>query len=331
MSEVHPEAGTTRTPYGSVHGLGKRVSRLVQGTVMISSADEQASFRLLDEIYALGCTTFDTAHVYGGGDNERTVGRWVRTRGLQDEVVIIGKGAHHNEDRRRVTPFDITADLHDSLARFGFSEIDLYILHRDDPLVPVEPIIDVLNEHRRAGKIRAFGASNWTHSRIDAANRYAAAAGLEPFAVSSPNFSLAEQVREPWPGCVSISGPGGAAARAWYAEAQLPLFTWSSLAGGFFSGRFRRDNLESFTTYLDRLCVSSYGYAANFGRLERAEALAREKSVSLPQLALAYVMRQPLDIYALIGCNTAAEFRANLDAVRLELTPKERAWLEGPE
>ncbi len=75
--------------------------------------------------------------------------------------------------------------------------------------------------------------------------------------------------------------------------------------------------------------MASYGYEANFGRLERAEQLAQEKSVSLPQLALAYVLSQPLDIYALVGCNTAAEFRANLDAASLVLTPEERAWLEG--
>ncbi len=323
MLEMQPEM-----TYGRIKGLDKPVSRLVQGTVMVGSADERGSFRLLDEIFALGGTAFDTAHVYGGGDNERTVGRWVRTRGLRDSVVIIAKGAHHNEDRKRVTPFDITADLHDSLARFGFDHIDLYILHRDDPDVPVEPIIEVLNEHQRAGKIRAFGASNWSHTRVDAANRYATEAGLEPFAVSSPNFSLAEQVREPWPGCMTISGPSGAAARAWYAEQKLPLFTWSSLAGGFFSGRFRRDNLETFTSYLDRLCVSSYCYEENFRRLEHTEELAREKGVSLPQLALAYVMSQPLDIYALVGCSSGAEFRANLDACALELTAEERAWLE---
>lgn len=229
-------------PYGRLTGLDKPVSRLVQGTVMISSADERASFRLLDEVFELGCTTFDTAHVYGGGDSERTVGRWVRSRGLRDRVVILGKGAHHSThpsgDRQRVTPADISADLLESLERFGFSEIDLYVLHRDDPAVPVGPIIEVLNERRRAGFIRAFGASNWTHTRVAEANRYAAEHGLEPFRLSSPNFSLAEQLRPPWPGCVSISGPSGAGARAWYAEQGLPLFIWSSLAGGFFSGRF---------------------------------------------------------------------------------------------
>lgn len=318
----------TEMLYGTLPGLDKPVSRLVQGTVMVSSAEERASFQLLDEVFALGCTTFDTAHVYGNGDNERTVGRWVRERGLRDQVVIVAKGAHHNQDRKRVTPFDISADLHDSLARFGFTEIDLYILHRDDPETPAGPIIEVLNEHQQSGKLRAFGASNWTQARLEEANRYAAEHDLTPFAVSSPNFSLAEQVQEPWPGCVSIGGPSGAAARKWYKGQHMPLLTWSSLAGGFFSGRFRRDNLEGFTSYLDKLCVSSYCYEDNFKRLDRAEQLAYDKGVSLPQLALAYVTSHPLDIYALIGCSNGAEFAANLEALNLKLSEQERTWLE---
>lgn len=314
--------------YGSIAGIDKPVARLIQGTVMVSSKDVEGSFALLDAVLAQGGTTFDTAHVYGQGDNERTVGRWVRERGVRDQVVIVGKGAHHNQDRRRVTPFDITADLHDSLARFQFDHIDLYLLHRDDPGVQVGPIIETLNEHQRAGKIRAFGASNWTHARIQAANQYAADHGLTGFAASSPQLSLVEQVQEPWPGCVSIGGPRGAEARAWYAASGLPLLTWSSLAGGFLSGRVRRDNLDSFDTYLDRLAVTSYATEDNLQRLERATAMAEAKGVSLPQLALAYVLHQPLNVFALTGANTADEFAVNAAALGIELTPGEMRWLE---
>jgi aryl-alcohol dehydrogenase-like predicted oxidoreductase len=144
--------------YGEVNGVGKPISRLVQGTVMIGSENAERSFELLDEVGELGCTAFDTAHQYGAGDSERTFGRWMEDRGLRDEVVVIGKGAHHNQDRPRVTPFDITADLFDSLARLRTEYIDLYLLHRDDPSVPVGPIIETLNEHLDAGRIRAFGA-----------------------------------------------------------------------------------------------------------------------------------------------------------------------------
>ena len=314
--------------YGTVPGISNPISRLVQGTVMVNSAEWDYSAALLDAVFELGCTTFDTGHVYRNGDNERTVGRWLRERGLRERVVLIGKGAHHSVDRKRVTPFDITADLFDSLARFGTSYIDLYLLHRDDPSVPVGPIVETLNEHHAAGRIHAFGGSNWAHTRVAEANEYASAHNLVPFVASSPNFSLAEQVRAPWAGCISISGPGGEEARQWYADQGMALFTWSSLAGGFFSGRFRRDNLDQFASGLDKTCVDAYGYEQNFRRLDRVEELAREKRLSVPQVALAYVLNQPLNIFALVGCNTVEEFRANAEAASVRLTPEEMAWLD---
>lgn len=314
--------------HGNVTGLRKPVARVVQGTAMIGADEEERAFALLDEVLEAGGTAFDTAHHYGNGDAERVFGRWVRERGVRDEVVVIGKGAHHNQDRNRVTPFDITADLHDSLARFGFDHIDLYLLHRDDPPVPVGPIIETLNEHADAGRIRAFGASNWSVGRIREANAYAHERGLRPFVASSPNLSLAVQAKEPWPGCVSVSGEAGEADRRWYAEDKMPLFTWSSLAGGFFSGRFSRENLGSFDGYFDRLCVETYCHEENFRRLDRARALAEERGLSVPQVALAYVLNQPVEVFALVGCNSGEEFRANVEAAGVELTPEELVWLE---
>lgn len=314
--------------YGTLPGINKPISRLVQGTVMVNSKEQDAGFKLLDDIFALGCITFDTAHVYGNGDNERTVGKWVRERGLRDQVVIIGKGAHHDQQRQRVTPDDITSDIHESLERFQFEYIDLYLLHRDDPSVPAGPIIETLNEHYRAGRIRAFGGSNWSHTRIQEANAYAEAHRLQGFMVSSPNFSLAEQVKEPWDNCISISGPQNVEARQWYREQRMPLFTWSSLAGGFFSGRFTRDNLNTFTDYFGKLCVNCYCYEANFQRLDRVNQLAAEIGLTIPQVALAYVMSQPLDIYALVGCQNAAEFKANIDACEHKLPAPTLNWLD---
>lgn len=314
--------------YGEVTGVGKPIARLVQGTVMLSSKQLDESFALLDAVYEQGGTTFDTAHGYGGGDCERTLGRWVRSRGLRDQVVIIGKGAHHNQDRERVTPFDITADLHDSLARQQTDYIDLYLLHRDDPSKPVGPIVEVLNEHKRAGKINAFGGSNWSVARIQEANAYAAEHGLEGFVASSPNFSLAVQAQAPWPNCVSISGPNAATEREWYHETQMPLFPWSSLAGGFFSGRFHRDNLDSFESGLDKLAVTTYCTEENFQRLDRVQTLAEEKGMTIPQIATAYVLSVPLNIFALVGCRTGDEYRANVAAAALRLSPAEIAWLE---
>jgi aryl-alcohol dehydrogenase-like predicted oxidoreductase len=242
--------------------------------------------------------------------------------------VIITKGAHHNQDRRRVTPFDITSDLHDSLARLGVAKVDLYLLHRDDPSVPVGPIVEILNEHRAAGLIDAFGGSNWTHDRIAEANAYAEAQGLVPFVASSPQFSLAEMIRPPWEGCVSISGPNQAAARRYYERTGVALFTWSSLAGGFLSGRYRRDNLDQLTERQDELVKNSYVSDANFGRLERAEALAQAKGLTVPQIALAYSQNHPLELFSLVGCRTPAEYAQNSVALETPLTPAEIAWLE---
>lgn len=314
--------------YGHIPGIDKPISRLVQGTLGINPQNLDEGYALLDEIVAEGCNTFDTAHVYHRGDNERIVGRWIRERGIRDRIVLIAKGAHHNEDRSRVTPFDIEADLHDAFARFGFDYIDIFLLHRDDPRVEVGPIVEILNEYQAAGHIGIFGGSNWSHQRLEAANEYAYAHNLKPFALSSPHFSLAEQSKPPWPGCVSIAGEAGRAARDWYAAHDLALFTWSSLAGGFFSGRFTRDNGDSFSEPLDRVVVDAYYTDANFERLARAESLANERGVTLAQVALAYVMSQPLNIYALVGCRSTQEFRDNAAALALKLTPAELAWLD---
>jgi aryl-alcohol dehydrogenase-like predicted oxidoreductase len=314
--------------YGHLPGIDKPISRLVQGTMPLDPGDPEESLALLDEVYELGCNTFDTAHVYGGGDRERLLGRWIKERGLREEIVVLTKGAHPNADRDRVTPFDITSDLHDSLARLNLETIDLYLLHRDDPAVEVGPIVEVLNKHQEAGLIAAFGGSNWSHERLQAANAYAETHGLTPFVASSPQFSLAEMVQPPWEGCISVGGPEGEAARAWYQETGMALFTWSSLAGGFFSGRFARDNLDSFESTSDVLCVGSYCYEWNFQRLDRTLALAQKRGLTVPQVALAYVLSHSLNVFALVGCRNRAEFEENLVALETGLSASEIAWLD---
>jgi aryl-alcohol dehydrogenase-like predicted oxidoreductase len=314
--------------YGKVAGVDKPVSRLVQGSVMINSKELDKSFALLDAVFELGCNTFDTAHGYGGGDSERTLGRWINARHLREKVVILDKGAHHNQDRRRVTTFDITSDLHDSLARLNTDYIDLYVLHRDDPNVPVGPIVEVLNEHLQGGRIHAFGGSNWTHQRLREANEYADAHGLVGMALSSPNFSLPEWIEEPWAECVSIGGAKGEGARKWYAQTQMPLFTWSSLGGGFCSGRFTRHNLDCFTEYLEKLCVKCYCSEENFKRLDRAAELGREKSLSASQIALGYVRSQALNIFPIVGSGSVQEFKENAAGSEVELSEQEMAYLD---
>ena len=314
--------------YSNIRFIDKPVSRLVQGTMMMHEDRAEEANAILDAALAAGINTFDTAHVYGNGASERAFGHWIQERGVRDQIVILDKGAHHNQDRKRVTPFDIAADVQDSLARLKVDHIDLYLLHRDDPTQPVGPIAEMLNQQHAAGHIGAFGGSNWTVERIQAANTYAAQQGLNPFVASSPAYSLAAQIQSPWPDCVAISGPDNAAARQWYLDNGISLFTWSSLAGGFFSGRFRRGGQTEYAHSYDELCAKVYAYEENFQRLDRAEELANQKGVSLTELALAFVLNQPQAIHALVGSRTAAEVEQNVRAAELVLTPEELIWLD---
>ena len=184
----------------------KKISDIVLGTMIIGLNNYEESARLLDCAYSLGINALDLANVYGGGDSERAVGKWMEERGNREEIYILTKGAHPNRDRARVTPYDIAADIMDSLVRLRTDYIDAYLLHRDDVTKPVGPIMDCLHEHLTAGRIRAFGGSNWTHGRIKEANAYAAEKNQTPMTVSSPNYGVCEQVEDPWgPGCVTIS------------------------------------------------------------------------------------------------------------------------------
>ena len=314
--------------YGNVPGIEKKISQLVQGCIMLNRNKKEEGFALLDAAFAAGITAYDSAHGYGGGEVDRMLGLWMEARGNRDAVVIIGKGAHLNQDRNRVTPYDIASDMADSLVRLRSDHIDLYLLHRDDPAVPVGPIVEALNEHRAAGRIHAFGGSNWTPERIEEANEYADQHNLVPFAVSSPNFSLAEQFEEPWTDCLSISGPTQEAARQWYADQNMPLFTWSSVARGFFSGKITRLNAEEVRDQFDGTMPKSYYYEDNFNRLDRTWALAEEKGLSVPQIALSYVLSYPLNIHALVGAMNGDEIASNIQALDNPLSEAEMAWLD---
>ncbi len=315
--------------YGTIPGVNKPVARLVLGSMFVGTLDRARCFALLDDIFALGGNTFDTAHVYAGGNSERLLGEWMEARGNREQVVILTKGCHHNADRRRVTPFDLASDLFDSLARLRTDYVDIYVLHRDDPSVPVGPIVEALNEHHAAGRIHAFGGSNWTHQRIAEANAYAEAHGLVPFTVSSPNYGLADQIEDPWGGgCVTLSGPANTEARAWYVRTQMPVFAYSSLARGLFSGRITRENFAEMRATLDNACLKAYCHEPNFKRLDRAFTLAREKGLTVPQVALAFILRSPLNVFPLVGAVSKEEFAENITALHVPLTPEERAWLD---
>jgi len=298
--------------------LDRWISRLALGSLVFNLEALDNTFAMLDRWRELGGNLVDTAHVYAGGNSERALGRYFAERGGREEIVLLTKGAHHNQDRKRVTAEDIASDLRDSLARLQTDYVDLYLLHRDDPSVPVGPIMEALNQHVRAGRVRALGASNWSIPRLEEANAYAEARGLAPFVVSSPHFSLAVPNEPIWPGCEPARD---AASMAWYARTQLPLFAWSSQARGFFSGRFTPENRENETV---ARCFYS---EANWERLRRARELGEQRGFSVIQVALAWVLAQEMNVFPLIGPANVAELESCVGALELKLTPEEGRWL----
>lgn len=315
--------------YGQIPGIPFPVSRIVQGSTIIRR-DEH--FELLDQLFEMGINAIDTARVYG---NEALVGKWINSRGVRDQICLIAKGAHHKPgqdgqpDEQRCDPQHITEDLYRSLENFETDYIDLCVMHRDNPDYPVGEIVDCLSAHQDAGRIRGYGGSNWSHERLAAGLAHAEAHGRHPFCCSSPNFSLAEQYDPPWANCVSISGPRGEAARAWYRERDFPLLTWSSMAGGFWSGRYTKEDCdrlgaENPNNHLYRC----YSGDSNWQRLARVRELAAERGLSVAQIATSFLFHQGLNIFALIANNSADELRENIAAIDFQMTHAEMQWLD---
>lgn len=314
--------------YGSIPGVGDRVSRLVMGSMVFSTAPDrfENTCKLLDRFVAAGGTTVDTARVYGAGSSERAFGDWLAQRGIRDQLVVIGKGAHHDNEtfERRVTPEAIHEDIETSLREMQLDTMDIYILHKDDPDAAVGPVVEALNQEVASGRIKAFGGSSWTHQRIAEANAYAAAHGIQPFTVSSPNLALAVPNEPMWVGCVSIAGDPDA--QAWYRQNRMPIFAWSSQARGFFSGRYHREVTEGETIDAQNV-IRTYYSDANWERYRRAGELAKQKGCTLQQIVLAWVLRQPFELFALIGPATVGELDDSLGALDVTLSPDEAAWL----
>ncbi|MGH2558584.1 MAG: aldo/keto reductase [Thermomicrobiales bacterium] len=298
--------------YGEVAGVGKPISRLVLGVDNQRTMPHAAV--MFDDFCERGGTCFDTAWSYQAGLCERLLGQWVADRGVRETVVILGKCAHPPHTR----PAAVASQLAESLDRLQTDYLDLYALHRDDPSVPVGEWIDALDEQRRAGRIRAYGASNWSMARVEEANAWAQANGRAGFALLSNNLSLARMVEPVWAGCIAASDP---ASRAWLTRTQLPIFPWSSQARGFFARR--PDPADRSDAELTRAWFA----ADNFARLERAAQVAAEQGVDANVVALAWVLHQPFPTFPLVGPRTLAETRTSFAALDLALTPEEVAWL----
>ncbi|KQO18345.1 aldo/keto reductase [Paenibacillus sp. Leaf72] len=304
--------------YLKVQGLDKPVSRLMKGSDYFFHDRYDKAAANLDAFFAIGGNSIDSAHIYCGGQSEEVIGRYLKERGNREQWVILTKGAHHDQNGPRVSSEAIRSDLNTSLERLQSGYIDMYALHRDDPAVPAGEVIEILNEHVASGAVRTIGVSNWTWQRIKEANDYAAAKGLVGFSFNSPNFSLAKANEPFWAGCVSADEETS----AWHEATQMPLFSWSSQARGFFTERFTPEDRSNAD--LVRVFYSD----GNWERLERAKQLAARKGFTAIQIALAYVLNQPFPTCALIGAQSLEELRSCDEGSLITLTAEERNWLD---
>ncbi|HVT87895.1 MAG TPA: aldo/keto reductase [Tepidisphaeraceae bacterium] len=300
--------------YGKIEGIDKPVSCLIMGCDNQKTLPHSAV--MYDDFFERGGNTFDTAWIYGGGLQEKLLGQWIKNRNVHDQVVLIAKGAH----TPLCTPRDLSRQLVESLERLDTDHADIYMLHRDNPDVPVGEFVDVLNLHRLAGRIKIFGGSNWSIDRIRQANEYAMKNKLIPFSVVSNQFSLARMIEPIWKGCFSASDDES---RSWLEQAQMPLLAWSSQSRGFFVQADPNINPTAAAEL-----VRCWYSPENSERLHRVNILALKKKVLPINIALAYVLNQPFPTFALIGPRKIEETRISLKALNVELTTEEMTWLD---
>jgi aryl-alcohol dehydrogenase-like predicted oxidoreductase len=276
--------------------------RLVFGTLDLP--DTSLAPRLLDQFYAGGGRALDVANVYRDGEAQQAVGRWLSSRRSADDVVLYAKGCHPPYCEPALVP----AEVDKSCRLLGRDRIDVFVLHRDDPALPVSAFADALLEQIGAERIGGFGVSNWAIPRFRELQAYVGRIGENGLVAFSNHFSLAEMVAAPWPGCLALDRNEVLA----LADADVRILAWSSLATGFFAGRD----------------PASWDSPGNRARRERATELAEELGTSTAAVALAYVFRQPEYVLPVVGTTSEDHLDEALAASELELSAAQLEWLE---
>ncbi len=305
-----------------------QVSQLCYGTNMLGwNLDQDRSNAILDKFAALGGNFVDSARSYGDwmpdapkGASERAIGAWLKTQKRED-VVVATKGGFFDmrvgDYRNRVNPTDIASDLNESLDHLGVDAIDLYWLHMDNPETPVAELIDFLNEQKAAGKIRWFGASNWTADRVLEANAYAKANGKTGFAAVEPFWGLAK----PNEGNAMQQGyqlyfeDHGAALK----DAGVAIIPYCAQSRGYFSMLEKGDVAEALQGFYDN--------PANEGRFAAAKAVAQRHDVTVAEVVLAYLINQPGQVIPIFGASSPERIEESVKAASLKLSADELAEL----
>ena len=292
---------------------GVSVSQLCLGAMMFGAAgnpDHDDSVKIIHRALDAGINFIDTADVYSTGESEQIVGQAL-AGGRRGNVVVatkVGLPFGQDPNQRGTSRRWITQAVDASLRRLGTDWIDLYQVHRLDPGTDVDETLGVLSDLVHTGKIRAFGASNRAGSQIAEAHWTAERGGRERFRTEQPPYSMLTRAIEydVLPSCLRHG---------------MGVLTYSPLAGGWLSGRYRKGQHVSGPTSAarGRLFPGVYDSAnpANAAKLDAADALgalADQSGLTLVQLAIAFVTRHPAVTAAIVGPRTMDHLESYLAA-----------------
>jgi aryl-alcohol dehydrogenase-like predicted oxidoreductase len=311
--------------YVSLGQSGLKVSRIALGCMSYGdpgagnhewTLDESASRPFIRQALEAGITFFDTANVYSAGTSEQIVGRALKEMADRDDVVIATK-VH---GRMRPGPNGaglsrkaILTEIDHSLRRLGTDYVDLYQIHRWDPETPIEETMEALHDVVRAGKARYLGASSMHAWQFAKAQHVAERHGWTPFVSMQPHYNLVyrEEEREMLPLC---------------ADQGVGVIPWSPLARGLLTRPWDTTTSRSQT---DEFGKTLYG-EQDRAIVEVVAAIAAERGVAQAQVALAWMLQQPVVTAPIVGATKPAHLEDAVAAVDLRLSDAELARLAAP-
>lgn len=288
------------------------------GNVFGWTADERSSFAVLDTYVEGGGNFIDTADVYTTGESERILGRWMSTRKNRRRIILatkvgipMGTDPHMQGLSRRYIMEEIEA----SLQRLQTDYIDLYQAHRDDSHTPPDETMSAFKDLVRQGKVRYVGASNYSAARLREALQVSEQHGYARYECLQPPYNLvnrAEYERDLEPLCI---------------EQGLGVITYSSLASGFLSGKYRAGQYLPSSPRAKRI-QERYMNEQGFRVLEQLDRIAAAHSATVAQVALAWIMARPGITAAIASATSVEQVRELLGSVRLSLSEEDMESLD---
>ena len=299
-----------------------KVSELCLGTMQFGwTADEAASFAVMDAFAAAGGNFIDTADIYttwgphglaGGGKSEEIIGRWMKARGNRSKIVLATKVRGRMAEGpggEGLAAARVIRCCEDSLRRLQTDCLDLYQCHSADLAVPIEETLGALDQLVRAGKVRVIGASNYPAWRLMEALWRSDQRGYARLFSYQPEYSLMERAG------FEIE------ARPLCKHHGLGVIPYSPLAGGFLTGKYRRGgNVDSVrASDIGKKYANDRGFAV----IDRLEAIGRTHGKTVAQTALAWLLTNPVVTAPIVGANTPAQLADSLGAVGYRLDAAE--------